>query len=278
MAKNYLLKLTGVIGLPVDGNPTVAMQEAAFAANNLPWRYITMQVVPQDLQAALLGLRALNFSGINLTMPHKVAAVSYMDEIAPSAKIIGAINTVVIEESRMIGYNTDGQGFVNGMKEAGVSLAGKRLVVLGAGGAARAICVECALAGAAEILIINRDEKRGNAVAKLVQDNTPCVSSYIHWQGTASIPDCDILINATSVGIAADTDAPDICYSDIHKGMVVQDIITRERTLFMQKAEQMGAKAFSGLGMLVHQGAIGFKLWTGEDASLDAMYQALLHA
>lgn len=276
MSKNYLWKLTGVIGHPVDGNPTGVMQEAAFADKGLEWRYVTMKVMPDELDDAIKGLRAMHFSGINLTMPHKVAAMKYMDEIAPSAKIIGAINTVVIKDGKMYGHNTDGQGFVDSMRAQGIPLEGKKLVVLGAGGAARAICVECALAGAAHITVINRDSSRGKDVAELVKSNTKCGADFIAWEGAVHIPACDVLINATSVGLEPAGEYPEICYADIKPGMVVQDIIPHtDVTPFMKKAEECGAKVFDGLGMLVHQGAIGFKLWTGEDASLEVMHKAL---
>ena len=142
-------ELVGVFGDPVDENPTGIMQEAAFAAAGLNWRYITLRVAAADLPAAVAGLRALNFQGINLTIPHKVAILSHLDEIAPDAALIGAVNTVRRAGDRLIGENTDGKGFLRSVREdAGVDPAGKRVVFLGAGGAARAMTVELALAGA----------------------------------------------------------------------------------------------------------------------------------
>ncbi len=276
MAKNYRSKLIGLFGCPVDENPTVVMQEAAFRAKGLDWRYITMLVYPEDLKDAFSGLRAMHFSGCNLTIPHKIEAMKYMDEIAPSAALIGAINTVVARDGKLIGYNTDGQGLVAGMREAGISLENKRLVVLGAGGASRAICVECALAGAEKITVINRNPDRGASLTGLLNQKTNCRGEFIQWEGTVRIPGCDILVNATNVGLFPDPFCPDICYDDIDEKMIVQDIIPNPAdTLFLKKAREHGATAFDGLGMLVHQGAVGFKLWTGEDASRDVMRAAL---
>ena len=145
-------ELVGVFGDPVDENPTGIMQEAAFAAAGLNWRYITLRVAAADLPAAVAGLRALNFQGINLTIPHKVAILSLLDEVAPDAALIGAVNTVRRAGDRLIGENTDGKGFLRSIRDdAGVDPAGKRVVFLGAGGAARAMTVELALAGVRRI-------------------------------------------------------------------------------------------------------------------------------
>jgi shikimate dehydrogenase len=276
MAKNYRSRLVYLFGCPVDENPTVVMQEAAFAEKGLDWRYITMLVYPGDLENAFLGLRSMNFNGCNLTIPHKIEAIKYMDEISPSAALIGAINTVVVQDGKLIGHNTDGQGMVAGMREAGISLKNKRLVVLGAGGASRAICVECALAGVAEITVINRNTDRGLQIAAVLNQKTNCKGRFIAWEGTAHIPECDILVNATNAGLFPDPSCPDIDYGDINKKMIVQEIIPNPVvTLFIKKAKEQGATTFDGLGMLIHQGIIGFKLWTGEDASRDAMRAAL---
>lgn len=276
MVKNYRSKLVGLFGCPVDENPTVVMQEAAFSAKGLDWRYITMLVYPNDLKNAFLGLRSMNFNGCNLTIPHKIEAMKYMDEISPSAALIGAINTVVVQDGKLTGYNTDGQGLVAGMREAGISLENRHLTVLGAGGASRAICVECALAGAAKITVINRNIDRGVGIAGLLNQKTNCKGDFIAWEGTVHIPKCDILVNATNVGLFPDPSCPDIHYDDINEKMIVQDIVPNPAvTLFMKKAKERGAATFDGLGMLIHQGAIGFKLWTGVDAPHDVMRAAL---
>src|SRR6185436_10515552 len=146
------------------------MQEAAFQALGLNWRYLTIEVKPEALPDAIQGMRAMGFQGINLTIPHKVAVMDLLDEIAPDATMIGAVNTVRREDNRLIGENTDGKGFLRGVREAGgIDPKGKRIVVLGAGGAARAITVELALAGAAEITIWNRGVERGRNLSAHLQ-------------------------------------------------------------------------------------------------------------
>ena len=276
MDKSYRAQLTGVFGCPVDENPTIVLQEAAFQAAGLMFRYLTLLVRPEDLADAFSGMRAMNFRGINLTVPHKVEALKYVDELSQEVQLIGATNTIVNEGGKLIAYNTDGKGFITGIEKAGVSLAGKRVVMLGAGGAARAIAVECALAGVSEMTLINRDVARGMALVSLLNDKTHCRATFVPWVGTARIPACDILINATSIGLFPDPNCPDIEYDDIAPCMIAQDVIPNPAdTLFLKKARERGATALDGLNMLVYQGAIGFKLWTGQDAPLDVMREAL---
>ena len=276
MEKNYRAELTGVFGCPVDENPTAIMQEAAFQAKNLNWRYLILLVEPAALHTAFEGMRAMHFGGINLTVPHKVEAMKYVDELSDKAKLIGAINTVVNRNGVLYGDNTDGAGFVEGMRKNGITLNGKTAVVLGAGGASRAICVECALAGCARILLFNRTLKKAEEIAAAVNQNTACKAEAFLWEPGLRIPQCDILINATSIGLYPDPSAPDIRYEDITPDMVVQDIIPNPAiTPFLHKAKARGAKVYDGLSMLVEQGAIGFKLWTGEDGPTDVMYAAL---
>ncbi|MEF9974574.1 MAG: shikimate dehydrogenase [Clostridia bacterium] len=276
MEKNYRAQLLGVLGCPVDENPTVVMQEAAFREDGLNWRYLNLLVKPNDLADAFKGLRAMNFAGINLTVPHKVEALKYVDEVSQEVALIGATNTVVNKNGRLVAYNTDGKGFVEGIRKRGVDLAGKHIVLLGAGGAARAICVECALAGAGEIILINRNIERGEGLASLINEKTECRASFIPWNGTAEIPRCDILINATSIGLYPDENCPDINYDAITADMIVQDVIPNPAdTLFLRNARARGATTFDGLSMLVYQGAIGYKLWTGREAPVAVMLAAL---
>jgi shikimate dehydrogenase len=278
---NYRAELVGVYGHPVSENPTVVMQEAGFQALNLNWRYLTIEVYPQDLGAAMQGLRALNMKGINLTIPHKVEVLKYLDEIKPDAALMGAVNTVIRVGDRLIGENTDGKGFMYALThDAQVNPKGKKVLVLGAGGAARSITVELALAGAQRITIVNRSAERGKAVTELLNAKTPTKAHFIQWQGAYSIPgDTDILVNATSIGLFPNVhEKPDINYDSIGSRMVVCDVIHTPMTPFLKEAQDRGAKVVDGLGMLVYQGAIGFKLWTGLDAPVEAMHKALSKA
>lgn len=281
MAKNFRQELVGVFGYPVDENPTVVIQDAAFAAKGLFWHYLTLMVKPTDLGDAMQSVRALNLKGINLTIPHKVACIPYLDKVDKSAKLIGAVNTVKNDGGKLIGYNTDGQGFTKSLSAESVNLSGATIALLGAGGAARAIAIETALAGAKKIYIINRNKERGQELAELVNGGTGCLAEYKEWIGTVSIPsDADILVNATSVGLYPDISKPSIDMNCITKDLVVCDVIPNPaNTPFLKQAGQMGAaKVISGEGMLVHQGAIGFEIWTGEKAPIDVMMNAIKEA
>ncbi len=278
---NYKAELVGVFGHPVSENPTVVMQEAGFRALNLNWRYLTIEVLPRDLGAAMQGLRAFNMRGINLTIPHKVAVLKYLDEVKPDAALMGAVNTVVRVGDKLVGENTDGKGFMRSLtQDAKVNPKGKKVLVLGAGGAARSITVELALAGAQRITIVNRSPERGRILAELLNAKTPAKANFIEWRGTYSIPgDSDILVNATSIGLFPNVyEKPDIDYDSIRPGMVVCDVIHTPMTPFLKEAQDRGAKIVDGLGMLVYQGAIGFKLWTGLEAPVEAMHEALAKA
>jgi shikimate dehydrogenase len=280
-APNYKAELVGVFGHPVAENPTVVMQEAAFAETGLNWRYLTIEVLPQDLGAAMAGVRAFNMRGVNLTIPHKVAVLQYLDEVKPAAALIGAVNTVIRDGNRLIGENTDGKGFMTALtRDAAVDPKGKRVAVLGAGGAARAVAVELALAGAERLTIINRSSERGRELAALVNDRTPARAEFAAWTGTHEIPaGTDLLVNATSIGLFPKAhEKPEIAYDSLGPGMVVCDVIIAPSTPFLDEAGKRGARTLDGLGMLVYQGAIGFELWTGLDAPVKVMYDALAKA
>ncbi len=279
-SKSYKSELVGVFGYPVAENPTIVMIEAGFRAAGLDWRYLTLEVRPEDLAAAIAGLKAFNMRGINLTIPHKVEVLKYLDAVASDARLIGAVNTVYQKDGLSYGENTDGKGFLASLREeAGVDPEGKRVVVLGAGGAARAITVELALHGALDITVVNRDRTRGETLAGLLGEKTPVKARYSPWTKGIAIPaDTDILVNATSIGLYPGVDdRPDIDYRSIGAGMVVCDVIPNPpRTLFLREAEKRGAKTLDGLGMLVNQGAIGFRIWTGLEAPVAEMKSALM--
>ena len=277
---NYMETITGVFGFPVAENPTGVMQNAAFQALGLKWRYLNFEVTAANLGNAVLGMRAMhNFRGVNCTIPHKVAVIQYLDEIADSAQVIGAVNTVRRDGDRLIGENTDGKGFMRALgDDADIDATGVHAVVLGAGGAARAITVELALAGARTITVVNRSPERGATLVHLLNDKTPAQAGFVAWQGAYRVPEgADLLINATSIGLYPNVaDAPEIDYASITPGMVVCDVIPNPpSTPFLRQAAARGAKTLDGLGMLVYQGAIAFKMWTGQEASTEVMHKAL---
>ncbi len=279
--KPQRMYLVGVFGDPVDENPSYIMEEAAFRAADLNWRYLNLRVKAADLKAAVEGVRAMNFSGFNVTMPHKVKIVPLLDKVADDARLIGAVNTVWREGDEFIGENTDGKGFLTSLIEDGkVEPKGKRIVCMGAGGAGRAICVELALAGAQRILVVNRacESEMGVSLVKTLQEGTSTEAEFQPWEGELSVPkDTDILVHATPLGLYPNVDEmPPVKEDTINERMVVCDVIPNPPdTPFLRMARNRGAKTLGGLGMLVRQGAIAFEKWTGVWPSLEVMRESL---
>lgn len=271
-------ELIGGIGVPIAENPTGIMHEAAFDALGLRCRYQLLEVGADGLGDLVRGMKVMKFMGANFTIPHKVAIVEYLDEVAASAQLIGAVNTVRVDaKGRWIGENTDGKGFTGALQEEDVPIAGKAFTVLGAGGAARAIAVELALAGATRLTIVNRSAERAEPLVKLINEKTKAKAVFVPWQGPYAIePSTDVLVNATSIGLFPSTDKPDIEYGSIRKGMVVVDVIPNPpQTPFLTEVGKHGARTIDGLAMLVAQGAIAFEMWTGKKPPRDIMRKAL---
>ena len=282
MAANFKAELVACFGQPVAENPTGAMQEAAFAALGLNWRYLTVEVPPDRLGDAVRGARAFGLRGFNCTIPHKVAVMDHLDEVAPDAAVIGAVNTVRRAGDRLIGENTDGKGFLRGVRQdAGVDPRGRRAVVLGAGGAARAIATELALAGAADLVVVNRSPGRGEAMAADLAAKTGAPIRFSQWRGTYRVPeDADLLINATSIGLYPDVEAmPPVDLAGARPGLLVCDaVFNPPETRLLAAARARGLAVLDGLSMLVYQGVIGFRLWTGQDPPEPVMKTALARA
>ena len=282
MPQNFKAELVACLGQPVAENPTGVMQEAAFRALGLDWRYLTIEVAPDQLANAITGVRALGMRGLNLTIPHKVAVLQHLDEIAPDAAIIGAVNTVCLHGDRLIGMNTDGKGFLRGVRtDARVDPKGKRAVVLGAGGAARAIVTELALAGTEDILVVNRSPQRARAMVDDLAAKTGCSIRWQQWTGIYQVPeDAGLLVNATSIGLYPDVDAmPPVDLSAAQPELLVCDaVFNPPETRLLVAARHLGLPVLDGLSMLVYQGVIGFQLWTGQDPPVEVMKQALREA
>jgi shikimate dehydrogenase len=227
-------------------------------------------------------MRAFGMQGVNLTIPHKVAVIEYLDEIAPDAAIIGAVNTVRREGDRLIGENTDGKGFLRGVRiDAGVDAMNKRVVVLGAGGAARAIVTGLALAGASDVLVLNRLVSRGEQMVADLVSKTKAPIRFEPWRDAYTVlGDTDILVNATSIGLYPDVDSmPAVGLRGALPGMLVCDVVFNPpETRLIRAARQRGLPVLDGLAMLVYQGVIGFELWTGRKAPEAVMKQALRQA
>ncbi len=274
---NFKQQLTCVFGQPVAENPTQAMIEAAYRHHRMDWRYLTIEVAPQNLGDAIRGFRAMGFAGGNLTIPHKVAVIEHLDGLTDAAKTIEAVNCLFWRDGRLLGENTDGKGFVASLREL-CDPTSKRIVILGAGGAARAIAVELALAGASEITIVNRDRRRGEELLRILKDRTTAASSFVLWNGDYQVtPLTDVIINATSVGLFPDVTARvPLDVETLTPNMIVADVIPNPPTTrLVRDAREKGCQVIDGLGMLVNQGVIGFNLWTGVEPDRAVMRQAL---
>jgi shikimate dehydrogenase len=274
---SFKQELTAVFGKPVAENPTQAMIEAAYRHHGLSWRYLTVEVDSADLGDAVRGARAMGFAGFNCTIPHKVAVVQHLDGLGESAALMGAVNCVVRRGKELIGENTDGKGFVSSLRTL-ADPKGKAVVMFGAGGAARAIGVELALAGVSRITVVNRSQERGQELVTLLREKLHLQAGLVVWQGAYEIPaGTEIVINATSIGLYPDFEARiDMDFDSLDPRMIVADVIPNPpETHLLRTARQRGCRALDGLGMLVNQGVIGVRYWTGVDPDPQVMRAAL---
>jgi shikimate dehydrogenase len=263
---SFLDELTGSFSQGSDSNPTVAMVEASYKANNLHYRYINCEVNPDQLAEAVAGAKAMNWRGFNCSIPHKVEVIKYLDSLGESASLIGAVNCAVNRDGKLVGENTDGKGFLKSFLEI-TPAAGKTIVLLGAGGAARAIAVELALAGAKKFYVVNRSRARGEGLTALLNDKTKANAEFVEWNSTYEIPsDSDVVINSTSMGMINTEGRQDINFDSIRPGMLAADVIVNPpQTYFLTEAAKRGAITLQGLGMVVNQAVIAIKYWTNVD-------------
>ncbi|MGD9647591.1 MAG: shikimate dehydrogenase [Pirellulales bacterium] len=276
-SRSFKQEICCVFGQPVAENPTQLMIERAFAHHGLDWRYLTLEVPPAALGDAIRGMRAMGFRGGNCTIPHKVAVIEHLDRTSESAGLMGAVNCIVREGEELVGHNTDGQGFVASLRTL-IDPAGKSIVLLGAGGAARAMSVELALAGAARLTIVNRTPRRGLELVDLLRKRVGKPAEFVEWRGDYVVPaDADVLVNATSIGLYPDIDARvAVAAESLRPELIVADVIPNPpQTRLLREAQSRGCRTLDGLGMLVNQGVIGFKLWTGVDPDPSVMHAAL---
>jgi len=269
----------GVIGDPIEHSLSPKMHNAAFKKLGLNCVYLPFRVTPRNLKSAMTGIRALNIRGFNVTTPHKTAVIKFLDELDEAAQEIGAVNTVLNDEGRLIGYNTDGLGAARALEEQHQDPSNKRIILIGAGGAARAIAFTLARR-ARSILILNRTKHRA---VKLAKDIEGRIGKKIIARSLArnslleALQGADILVNATSVGMYPKTERTVATRKILHSGMVVFDIVYNPvKTLLLREAEAAGAKTIIGVGMLVHQGAEAFKIWTNHSPPVRVMRRALL--
>jgi shikimate dehydrogenase len=276
--RSFKQELVALFGQPVAENPTQAMVEAAFADLGLDWRYLTIEVAPDDLADAVRGARAMGFRGFHCTIPHKIAVIPHLDGLGESAALIGAVNCVVARNGELVGENTDGKGLLRAVR---CDVGGANVVLFGAGGAARAIAIELTLAGAARIAVVNRSEERGRELVELVRERTQIESDYVAWHGEYAVPpQTDVVVNATSIGLYPDVEARvPLDAATLRPGMVVADVVPNPpRTRFVEEAERAGCTVVDGLEMLVEQGALSVEYWTGSDPDREVMRAALAAA
>ncbi|NIZ94010.1 shikimate dehydrogenase [Clostridioides difficile] len=265
--------LFALIGTPVGHSKSPVMYNYSFKKLDLDYRYLAFDITVDKVKEALLAIKTFNIKGANVTMPCKSAVTEYMDELSPAARIIGACNTIVNDNGKLVGHITDGVGYVRNLKENGVEVKGKKITIMGAGGAATAIQVQCALDGAREISIFNpKDDfyKRAEQTVENIKKDVPeCVVNLYDLEDTnklyEEIQSSDILTNATLIGMKPydnETNIKDT--SVLRKDLVVTDVVYNpKKTKMIEDAEANGCKAIGGLGMLLYQGAEAFNLYTG---------------
>ena len=270
----------GLLGWPLSHSLSPAMHNAAFAATGLDYVYLPLATPPALLPQAAAGLAALGFSGVNVTIPHKVAIIDCLDELDASAQLAGAVNTVLISDGRLLGYNTDGSGYIGSLLSAGVAVQAKQAVVLGAGGAARAVVAGFVGGGITSVCIGARDAGRAAAVAALFAGTGTPVGGT-GWDSSAfeqAVANADIIVNTTPLGMYPDVASqPPLAWARIKPAAVISDLVYNPlQTGFLAEASRRGHTVVTGEGMLLEQGALAFQLWTGSPAPQAVMRQALL--
>jgi shikimate dehydrogenase len=271
------MKHVYLLGWPLGHSLSPVMQNAAFQALGLDWQYGLLEAPPEDLPEAVARLRRADVAGANATIPHKQAVIPLIDALSERAARVGAVNTIVKRDGRLTGENTDVDGVIRVLKDSQVGLRGARVVVLGAGGAARAVAFALA-ESAASITLFNRTASRAVALAADVTRAYRRLEVQVN--DLAKIEAADLIVNATSVGMVPNIEAsPMPPGAEFRPGVVAFDLVYRPlKTRFLREAEQSGARTVDGLALLVHQGAAAFKLWTGLDAPLEVMFDAASRA
>lgn len=267
--------LVGLLGYPLKHSKSPHMHNTAFEALGLDHVYMAFEVQEGHIKEGLDAMRILNAEGCNVTMPHKKKVLEYLDDISNDAKIIGSVNTVKNDNGRLTGYNTDGRGFVKALEENNVEFKGKKIVLAGAGGAARAVATQLAYDGAKELVLFNRTLSSAEEIIDNINKNIPtCKGIALEMDEEVlkkEIEDAAILVNCTSLGMKATIDEAIISSPEaLRKDLFVADIVyDPAQTKLLKMAEQAGCRYMNGLMMMIWQGAIAFKIWTGKDMPVD---------
>jgi shikimate dehydrogenase len=276
-------RVLGVFGYPVEHSLSPEMHNTALRFMNLDYVYLSFAVHPDDIGGAVKSIKALGIAGVNITIPHKISVIPYLDVLSQEAELIGAVNTICNREGVLYGYNTDGQGFIQSLKrDAGVDPKGRNIVILGSGGAARGIGISLALQGAGRIAVASRNIIHGvelvNSMAK-ANPECECVAVELYGPELAGvIKHADVLVNATPVGMYPNVSEPPVVdESFLHDGLLVCDLVYNPMcTCLLQSAERVGASVLSGVGMLAYQGALALQLWTGKEPPFELMKDVLV--
>ncbi|WP_374088501.1 shikimate dehydrogenase [Methylomicrobium lacus] len=258
-------QMTTMLGHPVAENPIDRMFDEVYAHYGLHWQFWKCDVTSENnIPAAVAGVRALGFAGACITVPYKVVSIPHLDEIDEDVKAIGAVNYMTIKDGRLIGHNNDGKGVVKAIQKV-TPIAGKRVVMLGAGGAGRAMAVELAWAGASHLTLITRREAQGTEVAQTVTRASGVPAEWVQWSGEVCVPEgTDILMNATHLGAAPQLEPVPVNWGTVSKSTTVVDVITNPRiTPFLNASRDMGCPIVNGVEMLVQLAMQIFEAWTG---------------
>jgi len=274
-------KVCAIIGYPVDHSLSPTIHNASFRHLGLDYVYVAFNVQPEELEGAILGVKSLGIYGLNVTMPHKISVIQYLDKLDDDARRVGSVNTILNLNGKLIGYTTDGIGALNALKYSGVDPSGKKIVILGAGGASRSISFTLAK-WAYEIVILNRTLERAislvNDIKRALGAETNIRASQFNDENLrAEIENADILINATSIGMKPKETETPVKREFLRRDLVVFDIVyDPPETRLLREAKAIGAKTIDGLSMLIHQGAASFEIWTGLKAPIEVMRKAAL--
>lgn len=275
---NGKTKLTGIIGAPIEHTLSPAMHNAAFVKLGLNWVYVPFLIQPENLAKSIMCLKALGIVGLNITIPHKEAAMEFLDEFDEDARKIGAVNTVLNTKGKLIGYNTDCYGFTTHLeKDGGFDPRDKKAVLLGAGGAAKALAVGLAKKGVKKITIFDVMKARAQILSEKIRREFDCTANYFDAVETTSlfwgIKEADILLNASPVGMKPH-DKLHVPVRSFHEGLFVYDVIYKDTPL-IKAAKKKRLKCLNGSGMLLYQAVKAFEIWTGKKAPVDVMKKAM---
>lgn len=280
IAINTETRMIGLLGYPLKHSYSPSMQNAAFRKMGLNIIYMPIEVSEENLGDVIKGISKMNFDGFNVTIPHKVNVIKYLDEVDELAEKIGAVNVVAIQGGRLKGYNTDGQGFLKSFEVGtGESAENKSILIIGSGGASRAISMTMAVSGAKNIYICNRTIEKAVELAEDINKKTgrSQIASALKYSGLKEIlAGIDILINTTSIGMHPDTDALPIEKELLHKELIVCDIVYNPlKTKLLKEAQKVGCQTLTGISMLVYQGAEAFRIWTGQAPPIETMFASI---